>query len=38
MSLLVPFGLMYLLVQVGMFLLWWQIGLPLGMGGRYTYP
>lgn len=38
MSLLLPFGLTYLVVQTGVLLLWWKIGLPLGLDGRYTYP
>ncbi len=38
MSLLVPFGVVYLVVQTGVLLLWWEIGLPLGIDGRYAYP
>jgi aminobenzoyl-glutamate transport protein len=38
MSLLLPFGLTYLVVQTGVLLLWWKIGLPLGIDGRYAYP
>jgi len=38
MSLLLPFGLTYLVVQTGVLLLWWKIGLPLGLDGRYAYP
>lgn len=38
MSLLLPFGLIYLVVQVGVLLLWWKIGLPLGIDSRYAYP
>jgi aminobenzoyl-glutamate transport protein len=38
MSLLLPFGLLYLVLQTGMLLLWWGFGLPLGIGGRYGYP
>jgi aminobenzoyl-glutamate transport protein len=37
MSLLLPFGLVYLLLQTAMLLIWWGIGLPLGIGGRYVY-
>jgi p-aminobenzoyl-glutamate transporter AbgT len=38
MSLLLPFGLVYLLLQTVMLLLWWGAGLPLGIGGRYVFP
>jgi aminobenzoyl-glutamate transport protein len=38
MSLLLPFGLFYLVLQMGMLLLWWAAGLPLGIGGRYVVP
>ena len=38
MALLLPFGLLYLALQFGMLMLWWGLGLPLGIGGRYTYP
>ena len=38
MSLLLPFGLLYLVLQFGMLMLWWGLGLPLGIGGRYIYP
>jgi aminobenzoyl-glutamate transport protein len=36
MSLLLPFGTLYLLLQIGMLLAWWAFGLPLGIGGRYA--
>lgn len=38
MSLLLPFGVSYLALQVAMLLLWWGLGLALGIGGRYVYP
>ena len=38
MSLLLPFGVVYLLAQIVMLLLWWAMGLPLGIGGRYVFP
>jgi len=38
MSLLLPFGVLYLLLQIGMLLAWWALGLPLGIGGRYVVP
>jgi aminobenzoyl-glutamate transport protein len=38
MSLLLPFGVLYLVLQVGMLLGWWVLGLPLGIGGRYVVP
>ena len=38
MSLLLPVGTCYLLLQLGMLLAWWAIGLPLGIGGRYAVP
>ena len=38
MSLLLPFGLLYLVLQIVMLLLWWGVGLPLGIGGRYVFP
>jgi len=38
MSLLLPFGVIYLALQVAMLLAWWGLGLPLGIGGRYVFP
>jgi aminobenzoyl-glutamate transport protein len=38
MSLLLPFGLVYLVLQTGMLLAWWGLGLPLGIAGRYAFP
>jgi aminobenzoyl-glutamate transport protein len=38
MSLLLPIGLVYLALQTAMLLLWWGVGLPLGIGGRYVFP
>ncbi|MBI5646490.1 MAG: AbgT family transporter [Ignavibacteriae bacterium] len=38
MSLLLPLGIMYLLVEIVLLLCWWGLGLPLGIGSRYTYP
>jgi len=38
MSLLLPIGLLYLALQTAMLLLWWGVGLPLGIGGRYVFP
>ena len=38
MSLLLPFGVVFLVLQTGMVLLWWGLGLPLGIGGRYVFP
>jgi aminobenzoyl-glutamate transport protein len=38
MSLLLPFGVAYMVLQIAMLLLWWTLGLDLGIGGRYTYP
>jgi aminobenzoyl-glutamate transport protein len=38
MALVLPFGIAYLIVQTGMLLLWWGLGLPLGIGARYVYP
>jgi len=38
MSLLLPFGAAYLVLQIGVLLLWWMVGLPLGIGGRYVVP
>jgi aminobenzoyl-glutamate transport protein len=38
MSLVLPFGVAYLVLQVTMLLLWWAAGLPLGIGGRYAIP
>jgi aminobenzoyl-glutamate transport protein len=38
MSLLLPFGITYLALQTGMLLLWWGLGVPLGIGGRYQFP
>ena len=38
MSLVLPFGVAYLLLQVGLLLLWWVLGLPLGVASRLLYP
>jgi aminobenzoyl-glutamate transport protein len=38
MSLVLPLGVTYLIVQTAMLLAWWALGAPLGIGGRYTYP
>jgi p-aminobenzoyl-glutamate transporter AbgT len=38
MSLVLPFGVAYLLLQVGLLLLWWLLELPLGIGSRLMYP
>jgi aminobenzoyl-glutamate transport protein len=38
MALVFPFGTTYLLLQTGLLLLWWGLGLPLGVGSRYGYP
>src|SRR5512139_2389715 len=38
MSLVFPLGTAYLVLQIAMLLLWWGLGLPLGIGGRYVYP
>ena len=38
MSLLLPFGMTYLVLQTVLLLLWWALGLPLGIGSHYTYP
>jgi aminobenzoyl-glutamate transport protein len=37
-ALLLPMGAAYLVLQTVLLLLWWGAGMPLGMGGRYTYP
>ncbi len=38
MSLVLPFGVAYGILQVGVLLLWWGLGIPLGIAARYTYP
>jgi aminobenzoyl-glutamate transport protein len=38
MALVFPFGTTYMLLQTGLLLLWWELGLPLGVGSRYVYP
>lgn len=38
MSLVLPLGIAYLVLQTVLLLLWWGMGVPLGIGGRYTYP
>ncbi len=38
MSLVLPFGAAYLAAQVALLMLWWALGLPLGIGGRYAFP
>lgn len=38
MALVFPLGVTYLLMQTIVLLVWWGLGLPLGVGGRYVYP
>jgi aminobenzoyl-glutamate transport protein len=38
MALVFPLGAVYLALQIVLLLLWWGLGLPLGIGGRYVYP
>jgi aminobenzoyl-glutamate transport protein len=38
MSLVLPFGVAYGVLQVGLLLLWWGLGIPLGIAARYAYP
>jgi len=38
MSRPLPFGMLSLQLQPGMLLIWWAIGLPLGIGGRHAVP
>jgi aminobenzoyl-glutamate transport protein len=38
MSLLLPFGIVYMALQTVVLLLWWMLGLPLGIEGKYVYP
>jgi len=38
MALVLPFGIAYLLLQTTLLLIWWGLGLPLGIGSAYTYP
>jgi aminobenzoyl-glutamate transport protein len=38
MALVLPFGTTYLILQTAMLLIWWGLGLPLGIGSSYTYP
>jgi aminobenzoyl-glutamate transport protein len=38
LALVLPLGLMYLALQVALLLLWWALGLPLGIGATYVYP
>ena len=38
MSLVLPFGVAYLILQTGLLLLWWGLGIPLGIAARYAYP
>lgn len=38
MSLALPFGTAYLVMQVILLMVWWAFGLPLGIGGRYQSP
>jgi aminobenzoyl-glutamate transport protein len=38
MALVFPLGVTYLLMQTVLLLLWWGLGLPLGIGGSYVYP
>ena len=38
MALVLPFGVAYLILQTTLLLIWWGLGLPLGIGSAYTYP
>jgi aminobenzoyl-glutamate transport protein len=38
MSLVLPFGIAYLVLQTVVLLIWWGAALPLGIGARYVYP
>ncbi|MGI8671847.1 MAG: AbgT family transporter [Luteitalea sp.] len=38
MALVLPLGLMYLVLQTALLLMWWALGLPLGVGASYVYP
>ena len=38
MALLLPLGVMYLALQVALLIIWWTLGLPLGIGASHTYP
>jgi aminobenzoyl-glutamate transport protein len=38
MALALPFGVMYLAMQTVLLLVWWAVGLPLGVGATYVYP
>ena len=38
MSLVLPFGTAYVVLQTVVLLLWWAAGFPLGIGAQYTYP
>ena len=38
MALVLPFGIIYLILQTTLLLIWWAFGLPLGIGSRYAYP
>jgi aminobenzoyl-glutamate transport protein len=38
MALVLPLGVMYLVLQTALLLLWWALGLPLGVGASYVYP
>ena len=38
MALVLPIGVMYLVLQTALLLLWWVLGLPLGIGATYGYP
>ena len=38
MALALPFGVTYLAMQTALLLVWWALGLPLGVGASYVYP
>ena len=38
MALVLPLGIVYLVLQTALLLIWWGLGLPLGIGGRYAFP
>jgi aminobenzoyl-glutamate transport protein len=37
-ALMIPYSICFLLAWIGFLLLFWGLGIPLGIQGTYTYP
>jgi len=37
LSLMLPYGLIFIVCWIGLLLLFWHVGIPLGLDANYTY-